>query len=210
MIEKAKKNIPRQCVPINGDVKTFNFKEFASTVQGLKGRYFDAIMMDPPWELSSATPTRGVAIGYDTLADDGIKKMDVPCIQDAGFILIWVINAKFVSGLKLLESWGYEYCTVINWIKQTKTGGIAKGHGFYLQHAKESCIVGKKNIDKMPIEVKTNLGLDIIFSRRQGQSQKPKEIYQLIQKVMPDCFPLEIFGRRNNLRDFWVTLGNEI
>ena len=35
------------------------------------------IMMDPPWELSSAQPTRGVAIGYDTMTDLDIQKMEV-------------------------------------------------------------------------------------------------------------------------------------
>ena len=25
---------------------------------------FDVIVMDPPWQLASATPTRGVALGY--------------------------------------------------------------------------------------------------------------------------------------------------
>lgn len=73
--------------------------------------------MDPPWELSSAQPTRGVAIGYNTMSDDDIKKMDVQCLQEAGFILIWVINAKYHIGLKLIEHWGYKYCTAINWIK---------------------------------------------------------------------------------------------
>jgi mRNA (2'-O-methyladenosine-N6-)-methyltransferase len=32
-------------------------------------RLFDVITMDPPWQLSSANPTRGVAIAYDTLSD---------------------------------------------------------------------------------------------------------------------------------------------
>jgi mRNA (2'-O-methyladenosine-N6-)-methyltransferase len=32
------------------------------------------------------------------------------------------------------------------WVKRTVNGKIAKGHGFYLQHAKESCLVGVKVI----------------------------------------------------------------
>ena len=34
------------------------------------GRLFDIVTMDPPWQLSSANPTRGVAIAYDTLSDN--------------------------------------------------------------------------------------------------------------------------------------------
>jgi len=33
------------------------------------GRMFDVITCDPPWQLSSANPTRGVAIAYSTLKD---------------------------------------------------------------------------------------------------------------------------------------------
>ena len=98
-------------------------------------------------------------------------------------------------------------------------------------------------------------------SERRGQSQKPEEIYQLIEQLVPNggckctrrCAPhrascwsfrrpthaairsrppshcplsmtrsrrchcffvagkyLEIFGRKNNLRDYWVTVGNEV
>jgi mRNA (2'-O-methyladenosine-N6-)-methyltransferase len=39
------------------------------------GRLFDVITIDPPWQLSSANPTRGVAIAYDTLNDKEILNM---------------------------------------------------------------------------------------------------------------------------------------
>ena len=32
----------------------------------------------------------------------------------------------------------------ITWVKQTVNRRMAKGHGYYLQHAKETCLVGKK------------------------------------------------------------------
>jgi mRNA (2'-O-methyladenosine-N6-)-methyltransferase len=55
-----------------------------------------------------------------------------------------------------------------------------------------------------------NLGSDVIFSERRGQSQKPEELYQLIEALVPNGKYLEIFGRKNNLRDYWVTIGNEL
>jgi mRNA (2'-O-methyladenosine-N6-)-methyltransferase len=51
---------------------------------------------------------------------------------------------------------------------------------------------------------------DVVFSKRRGQSQKPEEIYEYIERLVPNGYYLEIFGRRNNLRDYWVTIGNEI
>jgi len=32
----------------------------------------------------------------------------------------------------------------------------------------------------------------------------------MIEKMCPNGNYLEIFGRRNNLRDNWVTIGNEL
>jgi len=44
----------------------------------------------------------------------------------------------------LIEHWGYKLVDEITWVKKTVNGKIAKGHGFYLQHAKESCLIGVK------------------------------------------------------------------
>ena len=51
---------------------------------------------------------------------------------------------------------------------------------------------------------------DVIMSERRGQSQKPEELYEVIESVVPDGRYLEIFGRKNNLRNYWVTIGNEL
>lgn len=56
--------------------------------------------------------------------------------------------------------------------------------------------------------MKKNVKRDVIFSERRGQSQKPCEIYEYIEELVPNGYYLEIFGRRNNLRDKWITIGN--
>ena len=61
---------------------------------------------------------------------------------------------------------------------------MAKSHGYYLQHAKEVCLVGKKGSD--PPGTRKCVGSDIIYSERRGQSQKPEEIYQLIEELVPN------------------------
>lgn len=55
-----------------------------------------------------------------------------------------VINAKYAFTVQQMKKWGYDVADEIVWIKKTNKGNIAKGHGFYLQHAKETCIVGVK------------------------------------------------------------------
>ena len=162
--------------------------------------------------MSSANPTRGVAIAYHTLSDKQV--MDVPFdkLQDDGFLFVWVINAKYRFAISMMEHYGYKFVDEIAWVKQTVNGKIAKGHGYYLQHAKETCLVGAKgtvlkNGHKL---AHLNAMADLIFSQRRGQSQKPNEIYDIAESVMPNGCCLEIFGRRNNLHNGWATIGNEL
>jgi mRNA (2'-O-methyladenosine-N6-)-methyltransferase len=121
----------------------------------------------------------------------------------------------------------------IVWVKMTVNRRLAKSHGYYLQHAKEVCMVAVKNpssSDTPPTTGVTSpsaaaaaaaavddgsssafaasaaavaalrgqqgggglaalagrgVGSDVIFSERRGQSQKPEEIYELIEALVP-------------------------
>ena len=72
------------------------------------GRLFDVIAMDPPWQLSTANPTRGVAIAYSTLVDEKIKTLPLSHVQTDGFLFIWVINNKYKFALDMFEYHGYK------------------------------------------------------------------------------------------------------
>jgi hypothetical protein len=107
-ISENKSKYPNLCVPISADIREFKFKLLAEKQAELTGKLFDVIMMDPPWQLSSSQPTRGVAIAYDTLNDNIITDIPVEKLQTDGFIFIWTINAKFKVTLDLLKQWGYK------------------------------------------------------------------------------------------------------
>lgn len=132
-------------------------------------RLFDVIMMDPPWKLSTSNPSRGVMITYPSLHDEVIEKIPVEKLQNDGFIFVWAINNRMVVAAKMMKKWGYKIVDSITWVKSTVRNNLAKGHGYYLQHAKEICLVGVKG---KPNHNKS-AGNDLIFSPRRGQSQKP-------------------------------------
>lgn len=236
-LKRIKSDVPENGVPICADVTSYNFEKLISVQRETTRRLFDVIMMDPPWQLSTSQPSRGVAIAYSSLPDDSISRLPIGDLQESGFLLIWVINAKYSVACNYFKKWGYQFVDEIVWIKRTVTGKIAKGHGFYLQHAKETCLVGFKGdvfdfkarkycalngldvneIDAIKVQkrdeimqIKLVTGNDIIFSERRGQSQKPNEIYDIVEGLVPNGHYLEIFGRRNNIHNRWVTLGNEL
>jgi len=64
----------------------------------------------------------------------------------------------------MMEHYGYKLVDEIAWVKQTVNGKIAKGHGYYLQHAKETCLIGVKGNPKANL----NIASDVIFSQRRG------------------------------------------
>ena len=195
--------VPPQCIPIHANVVTYDWSKLYENTD------FDVIMMDPPWQLATANPTRGVSLGYSQLTDHSIADLPIPKLQKNGFIFVWVINAKYQWTLEQFKKWGYEFVDEIVWVKVTNSRRLAKSHGFYLQHAKEVCLVGRRGEKPQGMSDKA-VGSDIIFAPRRGQSQKPTEIYELIEEMVPGGKYLEIFARKNNLRDYWVSVGNEV
>lgn len=123
-------------IPICADITNFNWSKLISKQKQMGNRMFDVIMMDPPWKLSTSQPSRGVAIQYQSLGDEYIEKIPIEKLQTSGFLIIWTINAKLPITIKFLRKWGYKIVDTITWVKSTVNTKIAKGHGFYLQHAK--------------------------------------------------------------------------
>jgi mRNA (2'-O-methyladenosine-N6-)-methyltransferase len=93
--------VPPHCIPIHANVTTYPWSRLYQHTQ------FDVIMMDPPWQLATSNPTRGVALGYSQLTDADIRALPIPQLQSNGLLFMWVINAKFRFTLELFEQWGY-------------------------------------------------------------------------------------------------------
>jgi mRNA (2'-O-methyladenosine-N6-)-methyltransferase len=116
------------------------------------GQLFDVIVMDPPWQLAFSNPTRGVTIKYQTMSDKQILNMPIHKLQTKGFMLIWIVNSKFYLCLELLKKHGYTYVDDVTWVKQTTHSKVFKSHGYYLQHSKETCIIGYKGDDLQTVQ----------------------------------------------------------
>lgn len=64
-LDPSEWQVPPHCIPIHANVTTFDWTRLGSMVT------FDVVMMDPPWQLATANPTRGVALGYSQLTGVG-------------------------------------------------------------------------------------------------------------------------------------------
>lgn len=53
--------------------------------------------------------------------------------------------------------------------------------------------------------------MDVIVSQTRETNRKPDDLYEILERLCgKHSSNLELFGRKNNLREGWVTLGDEM
>lgn len=83
-------------------------------------------------------------------------------------------------------------------------------HGFYFLHSTETCLVGYKSPAGERVEYRSKVSNDLIIADIRKKSQKPDQLYTIIDLMMPGAKKVEVFARNNNLRQGWLSLGNQI
>ena len=81
-----------------------------------------------------------------------------------------------------------------------------------LQHTKEHCLVGIKGAIKRGIDshfIHANIDTDVIVYEEppQGSTEKPVELYRIIERFCMGRKRIELFGEDRNKRPGWLTLG---
>ena len=129
------------------------------------------------------------------MEDDEMRKLNIPSLQENGYIFLWVTGRAMELGRECLKIWGYERCDEIIWVKTNQLQRIIRTGrtGHWLNHGKEHCLVGVKgNINE---SYNRGLDCDIIVSEVRATSHKPDEIYGLIERLSPGTRKVELFGR---------------
>jgi ParB-like chromosome segregation protein Spo0J len=74
---------------------------------------FQVIVADPPWRYDS-----GNSLPYPTMDIEDIKAIPVAEIADENAILwLWTTNAHLRVAFDVVEAWGFEYRTLLTWVK---------------------------------------------------------------------------------------------
>ena len=110
-------------------------------------------------------------------------------------------------GYECMNKWGYEVVDQLTWVK-TKNNKIHISHGFYFLHSSETCLVGYKCPPNQYIQFNSKISNNLLIAEIRKKSQKPDQIYTLIDLLMPTANKIELFARNNNLREGWLSLGN--
>ncbi|KAJ0055461.1 hypothetical protein NL108_003835, partial [Boleophthalmus pectinirostris] len=153
---------------------------------------FAVVMADPPWDIHMELP-------YGTLTDDEMRKLNIPTLQDDGFLFLWVTGRAMELGRECLSLWGYERVDEIIWVKTNQLQRIIRTGrtGHWLNHGKEHCLVGVKGNTQ---GFNRGLDCDVIVAEVRSTSHKPDEIYGMIERLSPGTRKIELFGRPHNVQ----------
>lgn len=204
-------------IAVNCDIRHYDFDK-------IQKHNYNAVIADPPWNIHMNVPNG--SCNDEELFDLPLNKIHKPTInysfadytdkrkiyKDGGIMALWVTVRSINLGKKLLLNNGYKIGNELSWIKINQLcRTIVTGRtGHWLNHSKEHLLIGYKgNIDNWLLLRQQDL--DLIVSQTRETGRKPNELYEILERLCgAHSINLELFGRENNLREGWVTLGNEV
>ncbi|KAI9875133.1 MAG: hypothetical protein M1830_008836 [Pleopsidium flavum] len=182
---------------VNCDIRMFDLSTLGD---------FAVVMADPPWPIHMSLP-------YGTIRDTELLDLPVEILSKQGLIFLWVTMRAMDLGRRCIKKWGYEITAEVVWVKTNQLNKtIVTGRtGHWLNHTKETCLVGIKGPSPSPFAPLFGQDTDTIVAPMRETSRKPDEIYDMIDHLAgPETRKIELFGRTGNLRPGWLTLGNQL
>lgn len=183
--------------------------------KSVKAKYghkqFHTILADPPWQFQNRTgkmaPEHKRLSRYGTLDLEDIKGLPVKSLAaDTAHLYLWVPNALLPEGIKVLESWGFNYKSNLVWHKIRKDGGSdGRGVGFYFRNVTELVLFGVRGKNARTLQP-GRTQVNYLGTRKREHSRKPDELYGIVESCSPGPY-LELFAR--GPRNGWDVWGNQ-
>ncbi|GAV76287.1 MT-A70 domain-containing protein [Cephalotus follicularis] len=183
------------------------------------GTKFDVILVDPPWE-EYVHRAPGVTDHMEYWTFEEIQNLKIEAIADTpSFIFLWVGDGVGLEqGRQCLKKWGFRRCEDICWVKTNKTNatpGLRHDSHTLFQHSKEHCLMGIKGTVRRSTDghiIHANIDTDVIIAEEPpyGSTQKPEDMYRIIEHFALGRRRLELFGEDHNIRTGWLTIGKGV
>lgn len=197
------------------DLKTYDLSSLGSK--------FDVILIDPPWEEYSqrleVAGDSAAASALDVWTPDEILQLRVDEIgASPSFVFLWCgSGATLEWGRKCLLKWGYRRCEDVCWIKSNRerTRNTQTLPDSVVAVTTEHCLVGIKGTVRRNFDgriIHANIDTDVILSEEPplGVTDKPVELYSIIERFCNGRRRLELFGSDRSLRRGWLTVGKGV
>lgn len=149
---------------------------------------------------------------YDCMDTDALCALPVKDLAARDCtLLLWATNPKLPDAFRVLEAWGFEYKTMLTWVKMHRAAAPRVGLGYHARSATEHLLIGGRGAAGAP-EVGER-PLSVIFCPIGEHSAKPEFQYELAEHYTGPY--LEIFHRPRDgglfgARPGWTVVGNEV
>lgn len=169
---------------------------------------YKTIYADPPWhEQGGGKIKRGADRHYDLMKTEEIIDMkdsiDDLKHPDGCHLYLWTTNNFLSDGFKVMKKWGFEYITIITWVKK------AMGLGQYYRGLSEHCLFGATP-SRLPYRELDNgkraQGKTAFIEEKTEHSSKPQQMRKWIEQVSHPP-RIELFAREKYKG--WDVWGNE-
>lgn len=167
---------------------------------------YRTIYIDPPWpERGGGKIKRGADRHYSLMSISDIKVLPVATLAapEGCHLYLWTTNNYLRAALECVEAWGFEYVTMITWLKDRQ------GLGQYYRGRTEHCIFAvthKRLPYKVTPEGKRCQGVTGFFEAKTVHSRKPERMRRMIETVSYEP-RIELFARQ--LFSGWDVWGQE-
>lgn len=166
---------------------------------------YGTILADPPWPTMHGRSTyhRGKPQRHYpvmTVAEIAALPAGDLAAPDA-HLWIWGISRSLDAAYQVARAWGFEPMTLLTWCKQG-----APGMGYYLRVNTEHCLLATRGKPLVPAPSLRPMSSWFAWPKRK-HSQKPPEVFPLIERVSPGPYA-ELFARER--RSGWDAWGNEM
>jgi N6-adenosine-specific RNA methylase IME4 len=204
IIKKSSENVKQSLrsgkVSIEYAYKSVKRSEDSKEIKPLPHGQFSVIVADPPWPYD--INTRGSPDDhYAVMTQQDIELLQIPSADNA-MLFLWATNPKLKQALDVMAAWGFKYKTNMVWVKDKI------GTGYYCRGKHELLLIGEKG--DMPVPEEKNRPASVIEAPRGKHSEKPDQVYQIIEQMYPNRQPyLELFAR-NQHSENWTVWGNEM
>lgn len=157
--------------------------------------HYSTVIADPPWS------GLGAEKHYPTMSTEQICAMGTnlqPLLAPDCLLWLWVANKNIAEGMAVLAAWGFEYRSMLTWVKPRL------GVGKPLRNMTEHVLLGQRGNPQIRFHSQGTW----LFAPVQEHSHKPEELHAIAERLGPDGPRLELFARR--ARPGWHVWGNEI
>ncbi|CAD7952077.1 unnamed protein product [Amoebophrya sp. A25] len=193
---------------------------------------FDVVVIDPPWKeywrRTGGLDVYGEDVTPWTFQEIASLKLE-DVMAERCFVFLWVGETHLEEGRALFNKWNLRRIEDICWVKTNRTWKDCNPEEYvdrrntnfldndsYFVRTKEHCLMGIRGTVRRSVDtnfIHANIDTDVIIGEEPesfGSTEKPAELYEIIEHFCLGRRRLELFGCDGNLRDGWVTLGRDI